>query len=606
MKDFFKVLRRFIPPYKRHLVLSFVFNVLHSVFGSIAMLFSIPIFQVLFDKTKEVSELVAWELTQDAVVNNFYYFVTQFKNEYGIMAVMPLVGVLLLFATFLKVSFSYLASHQTVSIRNGVVKDMRMQIFAKLIALPLGFYSDEKKGDVMARATGDVTEVENSIMSSLDMLIKNPIIILVSVGFMLSISFQLTLFVFVMLPIAGWVIGKTGKSLKTKSRVSQSLMGSILGTIEETIGGLRIVKAFNAEDRMMERFEKEAEDYKRIMDKVRRRYVMAHPLSEFLGTIVVVVLVWFGSYIATSENSTFDGASFIAYLGIFYQIINPAKQFSTAFFNIQKGLAAMERIDKILLADNKILEQDGAKKVKSFRNIIEYKNVSFGYNEHRVLKNVSLSIEKGKMVALVGQSGSGKTTFVDLLPRFHDIQEGSITIDGVDIRDMRVHDLRGLMGNVNQEAILFNDTFFNNIAFGVRNASREQVEKAAKVANAHDFISASEHGYQTLVGDRGGKLSGGQRQRISIARAVLKNPDILILDEATSALDTESEKMVQEALENLMNSRTSIVIAHRLSTVRNADLICVFSEGEIVEKGSHEELLAQGGTYSKLHELQVR
>ncbi|MGQ1787767.1 MULTISPECIES: ABC transporter ATP-binding protein [unclassified Saccharicrinis] len=606
MKDFFKVLQRFIPPYKHHLVLTLIFNVLHSIFGSVAMLFSIPIFQVLFDKTKEVSDLVAWELTQDALVNNFYYYVTEFKNEYGMMSVMPFVGALLLFATLLKVGFAYLASHQTVSIRNGVVKDIRMQIFTKLIALPLGFYSDEKKGDVMARATGDVTEVENSIMSSLDMFIKNPIIIIVSIGFMLSISYQLTLFVFVMLPIAGWIIGKTGKSLKSKSRVSQSLMGSILGTIEETVGGLRIVKAFNAEKKMIQRFEEEAEDYRKIMDKVRRRYVMAHPLSEFLGTIVVVILVWFGSYIATGENATFDGAAFIAYLGIFYQIINPAKQFSTAFFNIQKGLAAMERIDKILLADNKIMEQDGAEEVKAFHKKIEYKNVSFGYNEHQVLKSVSLTIEKGKMVALVGQSGSGKTTFVDLLPRFHDIQEGSITIDGVDIRNMKVHDLRGLMGNVNQEAILFNDTFYNNIAFGVENATQEQVEKAAKVANAHDFISATENGYQTLVGDRGGKLSGGQRQRISIARAVLKNPDILILDEATSALDTESEKLVQEALENLMSSRTSIVIAHRLSTVRNADLICVFNEGEIVEKGTHEELLQNGGTYSKLHQLQVR
>ena len=606
MKDFFKVLQRFIPPYKRQLILSFVFNLLHSIFGVFAMLFSIPILQVLFDKTKEVNELVEWELSQDALTNNFYFFVTNFKNEHGVMAVMPFVGVMLLIATVLKVGFGYFAASQSVTIRNGVVKDIRMKIFNKLISLPLGYYSDEKKGDVMSRATGDVTEVENSIMSSLDMFIKNPIIIMVSIFAMFKMSYQLTLFVFVMLPIAGWIIGKTGKSLKSKSRVSQSLMGSILGIIEETVGGLRIVKAFNAENTMTQRFEGEAESYRKVMNKVRRRYVLAHPLSEFLGTIVIVCLFWFGAYLTIGPEATLDGAAFLAYIGIFYQVINPAKQFSTAFFNIQKGLAAMERIDKILLADNKILEQDGAIEVSSFKKSIEYKDVTFGYNEHKVLKNVSLTIEKGKMVALVGQSGSGKTTFVDLLPRFHDIQKGRIAIDGTDIREMKVHDLRGLMGNVNQEAILFNDTFFNNIAFGVEGASLEDVEKAAKVANAHKFIMATEDGYQSIVGDRGGKLSGGQRQRISIARAVLKNPDILILDEATSALDTESEKLVQEALENLMSSRTSIVIAHRLSTVRNADLICVFNEGEIVEQGTHEELLEKDGTYSKLHQLQVR
>ncbi len=606
MKDFIKILKRFIPPYKRYLVLSFIFNLLHSIFTVIAMLFSVPIFQVLFDKTKEVTELMAWRLTQDALTNNFYYYVTSFKNEHGLMAVMPFVGALLLIATLLKVGFSYLAAIQSVFIRNNVVKDIRMQIFGKLISLPLGYYSEEKKGDVMSRATGDVTEVENSIMSSLDMFIKNPIIILVSVLTMFKMSFQLTLFVFVMLPIAGWIIGKTGKSLKTKSRKSQALMGSMLGVIEETVGGLRIVKAFNAERRMNQRFEYETEDYRRVMNKIRRRYQLAHPLSEFLGTIVIICLVWFGAYLTVGKGASMEGATFLAYIGIFYQIINPAKQFSTAFFNIQKGLAAMERIDKILLADNKILEQDGAISMNRFEKCIEYKNVSFGYNEKKVLKNVSMTIEKGKMVALVGQSGSGKTTFVDLLPRFHDIQEGSISIDGVDIRDIKVHDLRGLMGNVNQEAILFNDTFFNNIAFGLENASQEEVEKAAKVANAHDFIIASENGYQSIVGDRGGKLSGGQRQRISIARAILKNPDILILDEATSALDTESEKLVQEALENLMSARTSIVIAHRLSTVRNADMICVFNEGEIVEQGTHEQLIAEGGTYSKLHDLQVR
>ncbi len=606
MKEFFKILQRFIPPYKKQLVLSVGFNILHAIFNVIAMLCMIPIMDVLFEKTNEVLTFVPWEFSKDVLVNNFNYYVTIIKLEHGVVAIMPLVGLLMLLTTFLKVMFAYAASYQMVGVRNNVVKDIRIQIFDKLMMLPLAFYSEEKKGDVMSRATGDVTEVENSIMSSLDMFLKNPIIILISVVAMFVMSYKLTLFVFIMLPIAGWIIGKTGKSLKRKSRVSQSLMGNILGVIEESIGGLRIIKAFNAEGRMGKRFDKEAEDYRLIMNKVRRRYQMAHPLSEFLGTIVIVVLVWYGAYVITGVNAEMDGAKFLAYIGIFYSIINPAKQFSTAFFNIQKGLAAMERIDKILLADNKILEQDGAEQLSSFKKTIEYKNVTFGYNEHQVLKNVSLIIEKGKMVALVGQSGSGKTTFVDLLPRFHDIQEGSIAIDGVDIRDIKVHDLRGLMGNVNQEAILFNDTFFNNIAFGVENATQEEVKRAAKVANAHDFIMSTDDGYQAIVGDRGGKLSGGQRQRISIARAVLKNPDVLILDEATSALDTESEKLVQEALENLMSARTSIVIAHRLSTVRNADLICVFSEGEIVEKGTHEELLSQSGMYSNLHQLQVR
>ncbi len=606
MRDFFKILKRFIPPYKRQLILSVLFNLLSALFSVVAMLFMIPMLNVLFQKTHEIMNLVPWELTKDALENNLYYYITQIKLEYGVLAIMPFIGVLILFTTFLKVGFTYLAAHQTVDIRNNVVKDIRLQLFDKLMSLPLGFYSEEKKGDVLSRATGDVTEVENSIMSSINMLLKNPVIILVSVGAMVIMSYKLTIFVFVMLPIAGWIIGKTGKSLKRKSKVSQSLMGSILGILDESIGGLRIIKAFNAEKSVTNRFEAETENYRLIMNKVRRRYQLAHPMSEFLGTVVIVVLVWYGAYVVTDDSASFGGATFMAYIGIFYQIINPAKQFSTGFFNIQKGLAAMERIDKILLADNKILEQDGTQSKNKFENKIQYNNVSFGYNEKKVLRNVSLTIEKGKMVALVGQSGSGKTTFVDLLPRFHDVQEGNITIDGINIRDIIVHDLRGLMGNVNQEAILFNDTFFNNIAFGVENATQESVEKAAQVANAHEFIMEAENGYQTLVGDRGGKLSGGQRQRISIARAILKNPDILILDEATSALDTESEKLVQEALENLMSSRTSIVIAHRLSTVRNADLICVFKEGEIVEKGTHDELVAMGGTYSKLHELQVR
>ncbi len=605
MKEFIVVLQRFLPPYRRNLIMSVIYNLLSAFFSGLAMVFMIPILNVLFDSSSEVLHLLPWALTKEALANNLYFYVTLVKNEYGVALVIPFIGALMLVTTLLKVGFAFLASFEIVGIRNGVVRDIRNQIFSKLMALPLSFYSDERKGDVMARATGDVSEVENSIMSSIDMFFKNPLIILVSVGWMAVLSVKLTLFVFVMLPIAGWIIGQTGKSLKLKSGKVQSKMGDLLGIIEESLGGLRIIKAFNAEKKMTTRFSDEAENYRVIQNHLQRRFVMAHPVSEFLGTVVMVLVVWFGASLITSDGSGLTGATFLAFIGMFYQIINPAKAFSSAFFSIQKGLAAMERIDAILLADNKIYEQDGALSLNHIEHHIEYKDVSFAYNEVKVLRNVSLTIGKGKMVALVGQSGSGKTTFVDLLPRFHDIQQGSIAIDGKDIRSVKVHDLRALMGNVNQEAILFNDSFFNNIAFGVENATLEQVENAARVANAHDFISATEDGYYTLVGDRGGKLSGGQRQRVSIARAVLKNPDILILDEATSALDTESERLVQDALEKLMQNRTTLVIAHRLSTVRNADLICVFHEGEIVEQGSHVELLAQDGVYKKLHSLQM-
>ncbi|MCU4176169.1 ABC transporter ATP-binding protein [Carboxylicivirga sp. N1Y90] len=606
MKDFIKILKRFIPPYKINLASSIFYNILHSIFAGVAMLLMIPVLEVLFETSKQVDNLMPWTLSKDIIQNNLYYYVTLFKLKYGLTVVMPFIGALLLTATIFKVSFAYLSSTQMVIIRNGVVRDIRTKIYNKLMSLPLGFYSEERKGDVMARTTGDVSEVEASIMSSIDMFFKNPIIIITSVAFLLAISYQLTIFVFIMLPIAGLIIGRTGKALKHSSRQGQAKIGDMLGIIEESLGGLRIIKAFNAEKKMKNRFGNEAENYRRIMNKLQRRYVLAHPLSEFLGTIVMVGLVWFGAYIISNENTTLTGASFMAYIGIFYQIINPAKQFSTAFFNIQKGLAAMERIDKILLANNNINEHEGAKTLSTINKLIEYRKVRFSYNnEVDVLKDVSLTIPQGKTVALVGQSGSGKTTFVDLLPRFYDVQGGGIYIDDINIKDLKLFDLRELMGNVNQDAILFNDTIYNNITFGVENATEEEVINAAKVANAHDFIEASEEGYYTKIGDRGGKLSGGQRQRLSIARAILKNPPILILDEATSALDTESERLVQDALENLMKNRTSLVIAHRLSTVRNADLICVFNEGEIVETGTHDELISKDGIYKKLHSMQM-
>lgn len=606
MKDFLKVFRRFVSSYKANLMLAIVFNILAALFTGVQALFLIPILEVLFDSSKEILVLMPWALTKEVLANNLYFYITVIKHEYGVIGVMPFIGALIMFATLLKVGFTYLASFEMITIRNGVVRDIRTKIFKKLMALPLSFFSNEKKGDVMARATGDVNEVESSIMSSIDMFFKNPIMIVVMVAIMFTMSYQLTLFVFVMLPIVGVVIGRVGKSLKKRSMKGQNKMGEILGLIEESLGGLRIIKAFNAERKMTHNFNKNAEDYRTIMNKLQRRYVLAHPMSEFLGTIVMVTVVWFGAMIIHDGDSSLEGASFIAYLAIFYQIINPAKAFSTAFFNIQKGMAAMDRIDKILLADDKIFESEGAINLNSFEESIEYKNVTFAYEEKIVLNKVNLKIKKGASVALVGQSGSGKTTFVDLLPRFYDVKGGGITIDGKDIKDLKLYDLRAQMGNVNQEAILFHDTIYNNITFGVQSATQEEVEAAAKVANAHEFILETEDGYQTIIGDRGTKLSGGQRQRLSIARAILKNPPILILDEATSALDTESERLVQDALEKLMANRTSIVIAHRLSTVRNADLICVFQEGEIVEQGNHDELIAKDGVYAKLHGLQIK
>ncbi len=605
MKEFFGVLKRYIPPYKKQLILNFLFNLLSALFTVFSMALMSPILEILFELSEDVNQLLPWSVNFDVIKNNLYYYVTLIKHDYGTGMTLLLVGLFVVFATFLKVGFAYLGAYEAVFIRNGVVKDMREQIYAKILRLALPFFSEERKGDIIARITGDVAEVENSIMSSLDMFLKNPVIIIVLLISMLVMSPSLTIFIFLVLPVAGFLIGRIGKSLKKVSMEGQNKMGMILTTVEETLGGLRIIKAFNAEKKMNNRFGQELSDYRSIMNRLMWRRELAHPLSELIGTFVIIIVVWYGGSLIIGKHSELNGASFIIYLGIFYQIINPAKAFTQAIYSIQKGLASMDRIDKILLAEVTIPEAKDAKTVKTLNEAIEYRNVTFAYDEKIVLKNVSLKIEKGKTIALVGQSGSGKTTFVDLLPRFYDVIEGQILIDGVDIRDIKLHDLRDLMGNVNQDAILFNDTIYNNIAFGVENTTMEAVIAAAKVANAHNFIIETENGYDTVIGDRGSKLSGGQRQRLSIARAILKNPPILILDEATSALDTESERLVQDALENLMKNRTSLVIAHRLSTVRNADLICVFHEGKIVERGTHEELLALKGRYTHLHKMQV-
>ncbi len=605
MKEFIQILRRYIPPYKTRLLLNFASNLLSAIFAVFSMAMMIPILEIVFNLSENVGSLQEWSFNIDSIKNNLYYYVTQIKLDFGPGATLLFVGLFVILATLLKVGFAYLAAYHAVYIRNGVVKDIRREIFHKILFLSLSFFSEEKKGDIMARVTGDVTEVENSVMSSLDMFLKNPVLIVVFLIALLVMSPSMTLFIFLVLPIAGFIIGRVGKSLKKVSREGQDKMGILLSVIEETLGGLRIIKAFNAEKKMDEHFDHELNDYRSIMNRLMRRRELAHPMSEFLGTVVMVVVVWFGGTLILGNNSELSGPEFIAYLGIFYQIINPAKAFTQALYSIQKGLAAMDRIDMILQAETKITDKANAIEVNKLSEAVEYKNISFAYEEKAVLKNISLRVQKGQTVALVGQSGSGKTTFVDLLPRFYDVQGGGIYIDGNDIRDLKIHSLRNLMGNVNQEAILFNDTIYNNIAFGVDRTSMEEVIAASKVANAHDFIIETEKGYDTIIGDRGSKLSGGQRQRLSIARAILKNPPILILDEATSALDTESERLVQDALEKLMKNRTSLVIAHRLSTVRNADQICVFHEGEIVEQGTHDELIKLDRRYKRLHDMQM-
>ena len=604
MKGLYLLLKRFVHPYKRYVVAAFVFNVLGALFGAFQFATIQPVLGVLFKTQTITAKPAEWSLSIGSIKDNIMYELGDIILKFGAEKALIYIGIFLIIMVFLKVLFTYLALYALVPLRNGVVRDIRNQIYLKILHLPIGFFSEERKGDIIARMTGDVQEIDNSIMSSLEMLLKEPMIILFSLMFMIYMSWSLTLFVFVLLPVVGYLIGKVGKSLKKPSMRGQNKMGELLSTIEETLSGLRIIKAFNAENKVREYFKKQNSEYYNIMNGLMWRRYLAHPMSEFLGTGVIVIVLWYGGRLVLNHNSNLTPEGFITYLVFFYSIINPAKSFTTAFYAIQKGLASMDRIEKVMLAENNIVNKPDAVPVKEFKDSIEYRNVRFKYIDDEVLKNVSLTIGKGKTIALVGQSGSGKSTFVDLLPRFWDIQSGNIFVDGIDIRDYRIADLRGLMGNVNQDPILFNDTFFNNISFGVETATLEQVMAAAKVANAHDFIITSPDGYLTNIGDRGGKLSGGQRQRISIARAVLKNPPILILDEATSALDTESEKLVQEALENLMMNRTSIVIAHRLSTIKKADLICVFHEGEIVERGTHDELLILGGIYKKLHSMQ--
>ena len=607
----FQLLKRFIPPYIKELVLNIFLNLLSTILSLFSFATIIPVLQILFGINERVEAYVSWTMSQPvgeitaALKNNIFWWIQTQIDANGSGWVLFVLGLFLVFMTFLKVMTSYMASFFMIPIRTGVLRDLRKQLYDKVISLPLGFFSEEHKGDIMSRMTSDISEVEASIMSSLDMLFKDPIMILVYLLTLFFLSWKLTLFVLLLLPVSGWLIGRVGKSLKRRSTQGQEQTAEILTQIEETLGGLRVVKAFNAEGKLIERFDKLNNNTRKTFNRIHRRYMLAHPMSEFLGTMMIAVLLWFGGRLILGEQADIDAAQFIYYLVIFYSIINPAKDLTKALYSIRKGTASLERIDRILNTPNNISDPVNPLEITSFNDCIEYRDVSFAYQSGiPVLKHVNLKIPKGKTIAIVGQSGSGKTTLADLLPRFYDVTDGQILVDGHDIRQYAKKDLRELMGNVNQEAILFNDTFFNNIAFGVPNATQEQVEQAARIANAHDFIVATPDGYRTTIGDRGSKLSGGQRQRISIARAILKNPPILILDEATSALDTESEKLVQQALEQLMRNRTTLVIAHRLSTIKNADLICVLSEGRIVEIGKHDELLAQNGYYRKLIEMQ--
>lgn len=608
MKEFFQMMRRFVSPYKKYLGWAVLLNLLSAVFNIFSFTLLIPILQILFKIDQRTYSFIPWGSDmgmKDIAINNFYYSVSRMIEIHGASGTLLFLGLFLAFMTMLKTSCYFASSAVMIPLRTGVVRDIRIMVYSKVMRLPLRFFSEERKGDIIARMSGDVGEVENSITSSLDMLIKNPILIVMYFGTLLVTSWQLTLFTLLVVPGMGWVMGKVGKKLKRQSLEAQGKWSDTMTQLEETLGGLRIIKAFIAEQKMIDRFTQCSNELRDATNRVATRQALAHPMSEFLGTLLIVLVLWFGGSLILGEQSSIDAPTFIFYMVILYSVINPLKEFSKAGYNIPRGLASMERVDKILKAENPIKEIADPKVLDNLNDKIEMKNISFSYDGTRqVLKDINITIPKGKTIALVGQSGSGKSTLVDLLPRYHDIQEGEILIDGINIKELRIANLRSLIGNVNQEAILFNDSFFNNIAFGVENATMEQVIAAAKIANAHDFIMETEKGYDTNIGDRGGKLSGGQRQRVSIARAILKNPPILILDEATSALDTESERLVQEALERLMKTRTTIAIAHRLSTIKNADEICVLYEGEIVERGKHDELLAKNGYYKRLNDMQ--